>query len=260
MNVKKTVIDQLGRSVTYSYPPKRIVSLCPGITDTLLALDLKDEIVGRTRFCIHPKDIVKNIRAVAGTKDIKLDAIKDVRPDLIIVEKEENTKAIVEELEQYFPVYVAEVQTIDEAYQMIVDMGMLTDRIESATHLVDAIQGQFENLPKGNRKRAAYVIWRKPYMVVGKDTYIQSMLNRMGFINPFAESDGRYPAVSAEAFQQAELDCLLLASEPFPFTEKHIAEFQAFLPNTEIILVDGEMFWYGPRMLDAADYLNTKFQ
>ena len=260
MNVNRTVIDHLGRRVTYPFPPKRLVSLCPGITDTLLALDLKDEIVGRTRYCIHPKDKVENIRTVAGTKEINLDAIKDVRPDLIIVEKEENTKAMVEELEQYFPVYVAEVQTIDEAFQMIGDMGTLTDRIESATHLVDTIRGRFENLPTVNGKRAAYVIWRKPYMVVGKDTYIQSMLNQMGFVNPFTESDGRYPAVSAEEFKQAELDCLLLASEPFPFSEKHLAEFQAFLPNTEIILVDGEMFWYGPRMLDAAEYLNKKFR
>lgn len=258
--VNKTVIDKLGRSVSYPFPPKRIISLCPGITDTLFALDLQDELVGRTRFCIHPRDEVKSVRAVAGTKDINLEAIKDVRPDLIIVEKEENTKEIVEELEQYFPVYVAEVQTIDEAFQMFEDMGMLTDRVAAAAHLVDTTRKQFEKLPSANGKRVAYVIWRKPYMVVGKDTYIQSMLNRMGFVNPFTESEGRYPAVTAEDFQHADLDCLLLASEPFPYKEKHITEFEAFLPDTEILLVDGEMFWYGPRMLEAASYLRGKFQ
>lgn len=258
--MNKTVIDKLGRSVTYSFPLKRIVSLCPGITDTLFGLDLEDEIVGRTRYCIHPEGKVENVQAVAGTKDINLDAIKAVKPDLIIVEKEENTKEIVEELEQYFPVYVAEVQTIDEAFQMIEDMGALTDRIQPASQLVNAISEQFKQFPNIEGKRAAYVIWRKPYMVVGKDTYIQSMLERMGFINPFIHSEGRYPAVSVEEFQQAELDCLLLASEPFPYKEKHIPEFQKFLPNTEIILVDGEMFWYGPRMLEAASYLQSKFQ
>lgn len=253
----KTVIDRVGRSVTYEYPPKRIISLCPGITDTLLSLDLEDEIVGRTRFCIYPKGKVENIPAVAGTKDIKLERIQDARPDLIIVEKEENTKEIVEELEQHFPVYVAEVQSVEEAFQMIEDMGNLTDRNGAAANLIEAIQHQFASLPTSHGKRIAYVIWRKPYMVVGKDTYINSLLEKMGFINPFIDADGRYPAVTAEDFQRANLDYVLLASEPFPFKEKHIEEFLEMMPETKPLLVDGEMFWYGPRMLDAASYFTT---
>src|SRR5690606_20565929 len=134
-------------------------------TDTLFALGLEAEIVGRTRFCIHPKGEVENVPAVAGTKDIKLEAIQAVQPDLIIVEKEENTKEIVEELEKHFPVYVAEVQSVDEAFQMIGDMGSLTDRVDAATKLNNAIQHQFESLPKATGKRVGYVIWRKPYMV-----------------------------------------------------------------------------------------------
>lgn len=252
--MNKTVVDRVGRSVTYSFPPKRIVSLCPGITDTLFALGLEAEIVGRTRFCIHPKGDVENVPAVAGTKDIKLEAIQAVRPDLIIVEKEENTKEIVEELEKHFPVYVAEVQSVDEAFQMIGDMGSLTDRVDAATKLNNAIQHQFESLPKATGKRVGYVIWRKPYMVVGKDTYINSLLEKMGFINPFVEAEGRYPAVTADDFKNAELDYVLLASEPFPFKEKHFKEFVEMMPDTKPLLVDGEMFWYGPRMLDAARY------
>ncbi|HEX5564977.1 MAG TPA: helical backbone metal receptor [Sporosarcina sp.] len=252
--MNKTVVDRVGRTVTYPYPPKRIVSLCPGITDTLFALDLEAEIVGRTRFCIFPKGKVELVPAVAGTKDIKLEAIQDVRPDLIIVEKEENTKEIVEELEKLFPVYVAEVQSVDDAFRMIEDMGSLTDRTEAAARLIANIHQQFESLPKAIGKRIAYVIWRKPYMVVGKDTYINSLLEQMGFINPFTEADGRYPAVTADEFQEAELDYVLLASEPFPFKEKHFKEFLHMMPDTEPILVDGEMFWYGPRMLEAAHY------
>jgi len=257
--LNKTVIDRVGRTVTYSYPPKRIVSLCPGITDTLFALNLENEIVGRTRFCIYPKGEVESVPAVAGTKDIKLEAIQAVHPDLIIVEKEENTKEIVEELEKHFPVYVAEVQSIDEAYQMIGDMGDLTDRSEAAAELTTSIQTQFTNLPDVAGKRAAYVIWRKPYMVVGKDTYIQSLLAELGFINPFVEAEGRYPAVTAEDFKNANLDYVLLASEPFPFKEKHIDEFLAMMPETKPVLVDGEMFWYGPRMLEAPLYLLKTF-
>lgn len=252
--MNKTVVDRVGRSVTFSFPPKRIVSLCPGITDTLFALNLEEKIVGRTRFCIHPKGKVENVPAVAGTKDIKLEAIQNVQPDLIIVEKEENTKDIVEELEKHFPVYVAEVQSVDDAFRMIEDMGNLTDRCEAATKLIDSIHHQFDSLPKTTGKRVGYVIWRKPYMVVGKDTYINSLLEKLGFINPFVEADGRYPAVTAEDFQRAELNYVLLASEPFPFKEKHFKEFMDMMPETEPILVDGEMFWYGPRMLEAARY------
>ena len=223
--LNKTVVDRVGRTVTFSFPPKRIVSLCPGITDTLFALNLEEEIVGRTRFCIHPKEKVEKVPAVAGTKDIKLEAIKNVKPDLIIVEKEENTKEIVEELEQHFPVYVAEVQSVDDAFLMIEDMGKLTDRSEVAEELLYTIKHQFDSLPKASGKRVAYVIWRKPYMVVGKDTYINSLLDKMGFINPFVEADGRYPVVTSDEFQKAELDYVLLASEPFPFKEKHTKSF-----------------------------------
>lgn len=257
--MNKTVVDRVGRSVTYSFPPKRIVSLCPGITDTLFALNLEDEIVGRTRFCIYPKGKVDNVPAVAGTKDIKLEAIQDVRPDLIIVEKEENTKEIVEELEKFFPVYVAEVQSVDEAYKMIEEMGTLTDRNDAAATLLNSIQRQFASLPKAAGKRIGYVIWRKPYMVVGKDTYINSLLEKMGFVNPFTEADGRYPAVTDDDFQKAELDYVLLASEPFPFKEKHANEFLDMMPETKPILVDGEMFWYGPRMEDAPAYFQKHF-
>lgn len=247
-------MDQVGRSVTFSFPPKRIVSLCPGITDTLFSLNLDAEIVGRTRFCIHPKGKVENVPAVAGTKDIKLEAIQELQPDLIVVEKEENTREIVEELEKHFPVFVAEVQSVDDAFRMIEEMGSLTDRNEAASELAGAIREQFESLPKATGKRVAYVIWRKPYMVVGKDTYINSLLEKMGFINPFTEVDGRYPAVTAEGFKDAKLDYVLLASEPFPFSEKHIKEFLGMMPETEPVLIDGEMFWYGPRMLEASVY------
>ncbi|MCM3745289.1 helical backbone metal receptor [Sporosarcina luteola] len=252
--MNKTVVDKVGRSVTFNFPPKRIVSLCPGITDTLFALNLEENIVGRTRFCIYPKGEVELVPAVAGTKDIKLESIQEVQPELIIVEKEENTKEIVEELEKHFPVYVAEVQSVDDAFRMIEDMGSLTDRSEAATKLVRSIQHQFNSLPKASGKRVAYVIWRKPYMVVGKDTYINSLLEKMGFDNPFVEAEGRYPVVTAEGFKNANLDYVLLASEPFPFKEKHSKEFIDMIPETEPILIDGEMFWYGPRMLEASKY------
>lgn len=250
----KKIEDHLGRLIEFEYPPKRIISLCPGITDTLFSLQLENEIIGRTKYCIHPNDKVKTVATVGGTKKIKMDIIHKLKPDLIFAEKEENTKEMVEELEEFFPVYVAEVQSIKDAYRMIHDVGVVTNREKLAEQLVTTIKAKFHKLPQAHGKRAAYVIWRKPYMVVGKETYIHSLLEKMGFINPFTELNGRYPVVSREDFQNAKLDYLLLATEPFPFQEKHKLEFAEFLPNIEQIIVDGEMFWYGPRMLEATEY------
>ncbi|WP_432352780.1 ABC transporter substrate-binding protein [Sporosarcina sp. A2] len=257
--MKRTVQDALGRSVTYSYPPKRIISLCPGITDTLFALDLKKEIVGRTRYCIYPTNGVKGVPTVAGTKDLKLQAIVQAAPDLIILEKEENTKEMMEELEQHFAVYVAEVQTVDEAYEMIEDLGDVTDRKIEAQSLVTDIQAGFNSLVGLTSGSAMYVIWKKPYMGVGRTTYIDSLLNKLGFSNAISDLPGRYPELTPHTIQQANPDLVLLASEPYPFKEKHIAEFEVLLPNASIQLIDGEKFWYGPRMLEATSYFKKWF-
>ncbi|MBB4826528.1 ABC-type Fe3+-hydroxamate transport system substrate-binding protein [Sporosarcina luteola] len=250
----RKVIDALGRPVSFPFPPKRIISLCPGITDTLFALGLEQQIVGRTRFCKHPEDQVQSVPAVAGTKDLKLDAILALAPDLVILEKEENTKEMAELLEEHVPVYVAEVQTIQDAYHMIETIGDLTDRKLQADTLAAEIHRRFDQLPTRPTARAAYVIWKKPYMAVGKDTYIQDVLQRLGFQNPFLHKEGRYPVLSPADFQEAGLDTIFLASEPYPFKEKHLDEFKKLAPGAEIVLVDGEMFWYGPRMLLAPDY------
>lgn len=252
--MKKEVTDHLGRKITYEFPPKRIISLCPGITETLFEIGLENEIAGRTRYCKYPV-AAQEIPAVAGTKDLKLEKIHEVKPDLIIMEKEENTKEMVEMLEQYYPVYVAEVQTIDNAYRMITDMGRLTDRKQKADTLADSIRSAFAGLPALPAARVAYVIWKKPYMVAGRDTYINSLLQRIGFVTPFAGSTDRYPTVTEMQFKEENLDLVLLSSEPYPFKEKQQREFQEMLPGTSIQLIDGEMFWYGARMLKSAPYL-----
>lgn len=254
------VQDHLGREVNYSFPPKRIISLCPGITDTLLSLNLDHEVVGRTRYCIHPAEKVGQIQVVGGTKEIKMERIRELKPDLVIAEKEENTKEIVDEVSKHYPVYVAEVQSIDESFRMIHDIGEITNKNNEAASLIEKIKSGFESLPTKPGKRVAYVIWKKPYMVVGGNTYINSLLERMGFENPFTQLEGRYPAVTTEQFQQAKLDYLFLATEPFPFKEKHIEEFQEFLPKVKPMIIDGEMFWYGPRMHEAVTYFKEFYK
>lgn len=254
----KTILDALGRTLYYSFPPKRIISICPAITETLIEIGLREEIIGRTKYCLYPTGQVEHIVVVGGTKQVNLDKILALKPDLVITEKEDNSKEIVEMLEKHVPVYVAQVESVQGAYQMIIDMGELCDREQAAQALVQDIQSRFEQLPK-NSARAGYIIWRKPYMAVGTTTYIHDVLTQLGFVNPFAALDGRYPEVSKQILIDAHLDVLFLASEPFPFNETHMAEFRSFLPHTDIQLIDGEMFWYGAKMRHAPTYFQAFF-
>lgn len=255
MKLLTKINDHVNRSLQYEYPPKKIISIAPGITETLYALELDKEMIGRTRYCIYPADKVKRAEIVGGTKDIDLEKIKMLQPDLILAEKEENTKEIVEQLEEFFPVFVAEVQSVKGAYRMIDDMGKLTGKENTAKNLLASIQSEFENLPQVKNKRAAYVIWRNPNMVVGRDTYINSLLSQLGYMNPFANLSSRYPVVTEEELKEAELDTIFLATEPFHFKEKRIKEFQQFLPEVNPLIVNGEMFWYGAKMKEAVSYL-----
>lgn len=256
----KTVTDHLNRTVTVPISPKRIVSLCPAITATLFELGLTKEIVGRTRFCIFPEEHVNDVTIVGGTKDMKPDVIRSLQPDLIIAEKEENTKEMVTELEQEFPVFVFEVQSIKDNSQMIQDLGKITSKEKEASQLMEKIEVSFHNLPDLAGKRAAYMIWRTPYMVVGQSTYITSVLEALHLTNPFISFEGRYPVVTLEDLEQANLDYLFLATEPFRFQEKHVREMADLLPDVQVSLIDGEMFWYGVNMIEGADYLKKKFQ
>ncbi|QCJ41112.1 iron ABC transporter substrate-binding protein [Bacillus sp. S3] len=250
-----SITDHLGRRVNIPAVPKRIISICPAITETLFALGLENEIVGRTKYCIFPKGIVDEVAVVGGTKEVNVETIRNLQADLILAEKEENTEEIVLALEKIAPVFVLEVQKIEESYRLIETLGLLTNRQQAASRLITSCKASFPVRADKQNLNAAYVIWRKPYMVVGGTTYINDVLHTLGFQNPFETGESRYPTVTKEELAAAKLDVLLLASEPFPFQEKHIAEFQSFLPNTKIVLVDGEMFWNGAKMLEAGPYL-----
>ncbi|WP_035099594.1 helical backbone metal receptor [Aneurinibacillus terranovensis] len=253
----KTFMDHVRRTVRVDFPPKRIISLCPSITETLYALNLADEIAGRTRYCIHPAEEVSGADVVGGTKQVDEEVIARLDPDLIIVEKEENPKEMVERLAERFPVYVTDVESYADALRMIEDVGRITNRSEVAHALVQEIERRFQGVKSLSGTRAAYVIWRKPYMAAGNSTFISSILERCGFINVFSDCPDRYPAVAEDDFVKAAPDVVFLSSEPFPFAEKHRQEFAEFLPSSRILLVDGEMFtWYGSHMVQATDYIN----
>jgi ABC-type Fe3+-hydroxamate transport system substrate-binding protein len=230
--------------------PQRIVSLVPSQTELLYDLGLGDRVVGITKFCVHPSHWQKEKIKIGGTKTVHLQKVLDLKPDLILANKEENDREQVEYLAQYCPTHTTDVKTLADALDMIATVGTLTGTQTAAADLVTRIRAVFDRLPQFDAPRsAAYLIWRKPYMVAGGDTFIQDMLHYAGFSNVFAHLM-RYPECAVQDLVAAAPQYLLLSSEPYPFKDKHIAELQSICPNAVIQLVDGEMFsWYGSRLL-----------
>lgn len=251
-----TFTDMMGNKVEISYPPLRIVSLVPSQTELLYDLGLDEEVVGITKFCVHPGEWFRTKKRVGGTKTVHIDIVKSLQPDLVIANKEENTKEQIEELSALFPTWVSNIQTIEEGLQMIQQVGLMVDKPTKANELTKDIRQGFAQLKKALQpKRVAYFIWRKPWMCAGGDTFISDMIHSAGWQNVLADKM-RYPEVTLEELQDKHIDLVLLSSEPYPFKDAHIAEIKAALPNTEVKLVDGEMMsWYGSRMKLATAYL-----
>jgi ABC-type Fe3+-hydroxamate transport system substrate-binding protein len=234
----------------------RIVSLVPSLTELLIDLGLENDVVGRTKFCIHPADKVKSIPKIGGTKNVNISKVADLNPDLILANKEENTKEDVEALRGIAFVHLTEIANFSEAIQSIADIGELTHRVEESKKLICSINSSFTSLAEHSdkRKSVCYLIWKDPLMTIGHDTFIHDMLYKCGFINAFGDQ-GRYPTVTASDIKTNKPDFIFLSSEPFPFKDRHIEEFSALFPYSKVVLVDGEYFsWYGSRMVAAARY------
>ncbi len=245
-----------GRTITIPHPPQRIVSLVPSQTELLFELGLEDEVCGITKFCIHPNEWFRNKKRVGGTKKVHLDVVESLRPDLIIANKEENTKEEIEALMQKYQVWVSDIKTVDDGLQMIKQVGAITGTAEKAKALADDIANGFGELSRPKRgKKVAYYIWKNPWMCAGNDTFIHDVIERCGWQNAIADSP-RYPEIEPIMLQSLGVEIVLLSSEPYPFKEKHIEEIEALLPRVRVMLVDGEMFsWYGSRMKHALPYL-----
>ena len=256
--MQRTVTDQLLREITFSYPPKRIVSLVPSLTELLFDLGLDEEVVGLTKFCIHPIDKFARCVKVGGTKKLNIQLIKELQPHLIIANKEENTITDIEELAELFPVWVSDINTLEDAKQTILQIGELVDRQPEASYLIHLISAGFSDLQtlaleRGIDKKVAYLIWKKPYMVAGMNTYINDILALNGMRNVVKST--RYPEVDLSELASLNPDLVFLSSEPYPFNDQHVQEIQNVLPDAKIMLVDGEMFsWYGSRLVKAVQY------
>ncbi len=251
--------DHLGRLCHIPYPPQRIISLCPSITETLVKLGAGPRLVGRTRFCIHPNDDVATIAKVGGTKSVKYDKIERLQPDLIIAEKEENTLPMIEQLESKYPVYVTDVNNLEEGYRLILDVGKLIGAEDKASEMEQEARNSINRSGKISRNLGSvlYLIWKEPWMVAGQNTFIHDVLTHAGFNNLGQQLlTSRYPEVTKEIIEQLNPDWIMLSSEPYRFKTKHLEEINDWLPRSRVILVEGEMFsWYGSRMILAGDYL-----
>ncbi|MEZ5013302.1 MAG: helical backbone metal receptor [Chitinophagales bacterium] len=249
--------DQTGRTITVHHIPERIVSLVPSQTELLCSLGLSDRLVGVTKFCVHPENIRNEKRIVGGTKQLHPETIREQQPDLIIANKEENTKEDIEALASDLPVWVSDVHTVQEALDMIHALGQLCGVADAAAELMQTIAEKRAAMHaiSSTPARVLYLIWKDPYMSIGGDTFIHSMLTEAGYINCCA-SENRYPELDIPTIRDLQPELILLPGEPYPFGEKHKEALQQLAPKARLMLTDGEMWsWYGSRMATAFDYL-----
>ncbi|MBI1221413.1 MAG: ABC transporter substrate-binding protein [Bacteroidetes bacterium] len=252
-------IDQMKREVWIDSFPERIISLVPSQTEFLIELGLGSRLVGRTRFCIHPKEQVAAIPNIGGTKNLHLDQIRALKPDLIIGNKEENTREDIKILESEFPVWMSDVNDFDAAVSMMLELSQILQKQDTGQKICDELSKIKKEIESKAKRfagfRVAYAIWKDPWMFAGRKNFIHSMLELAGFENCIAAE--RYPELQTEEIINLHPDYIFLSSEPFPFHGKHFEASKKAFPGETLKLVDGEAFsWYGSRLLHFSAYLD----
>ena len=243
--------DQMGRVLEFDQTPRRIVSLVPSQTEFLFHLGLEDEVVGITKFCIHPESWWRNKKRVGGTKNAKYERVEELQPDFIIGNKEENDQDNITALSNLAPVWMSDISNLEDAYDMMLSLGTFLGKAERAKEIVEEIQRGFLSLVPQKSKTVLYFIWKNPWMLAGQGTFISDLLDKCGWVNQ--AKNNRYPIWDKES--GIDCDFIFLSSEPYPFKEKDKLELQTLFPKAQIIRVDGEMFsWYGSRLLEAPTY------
>jgi ABC-type Fe3+-hydroxamate transport system substrate-binding protein len=232
----------------------RVVSCVPSLSE--LAEELSPGcLAGRTRYCIAPSSISK-VSKIGGTKDLDVASIIRINPDLVLSVKEENEKCQIEELNAAgIPVEVFDIRTLKDAIAMVIRCGSLLGNEEMAGLLASEMQ-QLADQPKLQRGTVLYFIWKNPWMVAGRETFIGNLLELCGYENLAAEGT-RYPQLQDEELLKLNPGTIFLSSEPYPFREKHRKVFLNNFPNSPVYCVDGSIFsWYGRRTTLLPSYLN----
>ncbi|HVP39736.1 MAG TPA: helical backbone metal receptor [Candidatus Saccharimonadales bacterium] len=263
----RTLCDMLGRRLTLAWPPRRVVSLVPSHTETLLLLGLGERLVGRTRFCVEPRGQVESVPEVGGVKSPHIRAVLDLGPDLVIANREENRKSDVERLEAAgVPVFLTYPRSVSEGIASIRALGAAVDLGPAAEAAARRCEAVLEDPPRPPRADALCCVWKDPWMVVGGDTYIHDVLARAGARNVAAGLPGRYPKVDLAQAMALRPEVVLLPDEPYAFRAEDRADFAPFgsvpaVRDGRLELVDGKaLSWYGPRIATALPALRTLFE
>ncbi len=242
----------------------RLVSLCPSLTELLFDLGVGDHVVGRTKFCVHPADRVGQVEKVGGTKNPKIERIIELVPDLVFMNAEENRVEDARALERAgIHVHSSLPRTPAETAAMVRSIAAAVGRSDAGEVIAHDIETRAQRVRDAASDRAparfVYLIWRKPWMSVSSDTFVSSLLQLSGGVNAFGARDDRYPTVDPSEIAGADPDLVLLSTEPFPFTERHVEELASMtgLRRDRFRIVDGELLsWHGsrtPRGIDYAD-------
>ena len=249
--------DQTGRSLELPTAPRRIVSTVPSQTELLHDLGLNEQVVGITAYCVHPSHWLKEKEVIGGTKDLQIDKIKGLKPDLIVANKEENIREQIEKLATDIPVYVSDIKSPRDTLAFVNDLGEILGVAERSKKLTDGIEKSLDDFGNHNIEGSCcYFIWKEPYMVVSNDTFIQSMVDLTGLHNPVKHNDQRYPQITLDQLSTLAPDVVLLSSEPYRFTTADLHDFGHRFPESVIKLVDGEMMsWYGSRLIKGLRYV-----
>ncbi len=240
----------------------RIVSLCPSLTELVFDLGMGPSLVGVTRFCVHPADGVERVEKVGGTKDPDVERIVAMEPDVVLLNEEENRREDAEALQRAgVPCHVSLPKDAADTAEMVRSIGARLGRPRQAEDIAADIERRARRAVERARTarpvRWAYLIWRKPWMSVNADTFAHALLAQAGGVNVFADRAERYPEVTLEELAAAAPELVLLCTEPFPFTERHVEEVAAAtgLPAERIRVADGEyLSWHGSRTPAGIDY------
>ena len=262
----RSFVDSLGRELRLTGAPRRIVSLVPSITETLFSLGLGASIAGVTDYCVHPAEGVREKPKLGGTKNPRLDELLALSPDLVIANREENRRRDVERLEAAgVAVFVTDARDVEAAIRELEVFGELTERAREARSIAegvrDALRVARESRPDP-APRVVSLVWRRPWMAVGGDSFAHALVSECGGLNPFEESERRYPRVDEGDLEAAAPDVILLPTEPYAFGEAERQELLALdcpaARSGRIHVIEGELLtWYGPRMARALETLSS---
>lgn len=248
--------DQLNNKIKLNTTPKRIISIVPSQSEFLWQIGIRNQLIGITKFCIHPKEMFNKIERIGGTKKLNINKIRSLKPDLIIANKEENNQQEIEFLQKEFNVWISDIYNFNDAFYMMKKLSVILNKESETQKLITTIKASLKPIKNIFKNiTVAYFIWNKPYMVAANNTYINFVLNYLGLKNT-AHNLQRYPEVNEVILKKINPNICFLSSEPYPFKQKHIIELQQILPASKIIIVDGEVFsWYGSRILQLADFV-----